>query len=168
MTHSENLLLQDRLWGNHYWQTREVISSAYANGPCLNIHINTLYEYVEMQGDNFGVLVKNRAAGIKLGLALRKHITVAIQIVQAGMGKKSITGLYEEWQINASDIANIYSTYNRKISYSKINMYMQSHLRTTLAEAMEIINGDCKEAYKKGEIALAHIEEMSQYIMSRF
>ena len=168
MNKSEVLLEQDRLWSSHYWQTREVIRDASSNSSCLSVDLATLYKYVDEQGVNFGILTKDPQAGKNLGEALRIHIDIAIKIVTAAIKKQSITELYKEWEVNASNIATIYARYNRRIRYKKMNILMQEHLNSTLDEAVAIISNNCADSYEKGEIALDHVYKMSSYIMSKF
>jgi hypothetical protein len=162
------LLDQDRLWSSHFWQTRAVVIDAATKSSCLKVDLDALYEYVDKQGVNFGLLTQNVKAGKKLAEALRIHIDIAVEIVTAAIQKKPIDELYKKWSVNAADVAAVYAKYNRRIKYKKMNKMMQAHLETTLAEAVAIISGNCTDSYEKGEAALDHVYMMSSYIMSKF
>jgi hypothetical protein len=165
---SELKLQEDRLWGTHYWNTREVIRDAVNSDQCLEVDLNSLYDNQIDIGTNFGELTKNKKAGRALSKALKIHIDIAVQIVLAAIKGESIENLYLKWQENASDIARVYHKYHHEIKYKKMNKMMQIHLETTLAEATAIIEKDCVKSYETGEIALNHIYMMSDYILSTF
>lgn len=152
------------LWSSHFWLTREVVTNAAGSSPCLGANLALLYENQVELGANFGALVHNAKAGKQLAAELKIHIDIAVQIVTAAIKGQSIDKLYKQWQKNASEIAAIYAKYGNGIRYEKINEMMQEHLATTLAEAVEIIKGNCQASAEAGEVALAHINHMSDYL----
>ena len=158
----------DSLWQSHYWYTRQVIRDAVSNSPCLNVDLDALYENQDDLGANFAKLTDNKKAGTKLTAALKEHITIAVNIVLAAIKGEDIKKLYAQWQVNASEIAEIYHHYNHCIKFKTMNKHMQEHLDTTLAEAVAIIEGNCAESYETGEVALAHVRVMAAYIASKF
>lgn len=169
MSENVNLeLQQDRLWSSHYWLTREVIRDAASKSPCLDADVAALMNNQKELGSNFAALTNNSKAGRELAKELTTHIEIAIEIVKMAIAGKNTDDLYKKWQANATQIAKIYNKYNRKIRLSKIDHMMQKHLSTTLAEAVAIIKGKCKDSQKLGYAALEHIQDMSDYINSKF
>jgi len=156
------------LWTAHFWLTREVVTDATYGIPCLNEDLAALYQNQKDLGHNFGELTKNREAGEKLAHLLKEHIRIAVEIVQAAIAGKDILNLYAEWKYNASEIAETYHKYNKKLKYKEMNKMMQEHLSTTLNEAVAIITKECKESRERGDIALEHIIHMADYINSKF
>jgi hypothetical protein len=161
-------LQQGQLWDDHYWRTREVIRDAASKSPCFEVDSEALYNNQDRLGENFSRLTGNEKAGIKLAKELRIHIDIAIGIVESALLGKDITNLYKVWQENATLIAKIYHKYHCPIKFKKMNEMMQEHLATTLAEAVAIISGTCKESQEAGDIALVHIRMMSAYLNSTF
>ena len=161
-------LEQDRLWGDHYWQTREVIRDAASNSPCLNVDVKSLFKNQVYLGRNFYKLTRNKTAGKHLAKELTIHIEIALEIVTLAIKGKSIDKAYKRWQENGRDVAKVYHKYHPKIEFHEMNRHMQTHLSTTLAEAVAIIQGTCEESYIAGKVALEHIRTMSSYINSKF
>jgi hypothetical protein len=161
-------LQQDRLWGDHFWETRAVVIDAATGNPCLTVDLKTLYENQANLGANFAALTGKKRAGEKLAAALTQHITIAVEIVLAAIANQSIDALYKQWQENAEVVAGIYHHYHHPIKFRKINQFMQGHLETTLNEAVAIIKGDCVASDAAGKIALEHIRMMADYLNSKF
>jgi hypothetical protein len=161
-------LQQGHLWDDHFWYTREVVRDAASGSSCFDVDSEALYENQDRLGENFALLTANQKAGDALAAALTVHIDIAIRIVSAALAGNDISELYKVWQENATRIAKIYHKYHCPIKFSIINEMMQEHLETTLAEAVAIISGNCRESYEKGEIALNHIRMMSAYLNSTF
>lgn len=167
--HTNELKLeQARLWEDHFWKTRIVVQAAASSNACLAADIKTLYANQDELGTNFGQLTRNVNAGKELAKELREHIRIAIEIVVAALAKKPTDALYKQWQKNATAIAEVYHKYNRNIRFETVNKLMQEHLKTTLAEAVAIIGGNCEDSVKKGDVALHHVREMADYINSKF
>jgi hypothetical protein len=161
-------LQQDRYWSDHYYLTREVIRDAVNGSPCLQVDLDALFLNQKDLGYNFEKLTQNRKAGDKLYKELKKHIEIALEIVALAIKGKSIDEAYKRWQYNGRAVACVYHKYHYPIDFKVMNHHMQDHLRTTLAEATAIIGKNCDESQKKGQLALDHVRDMSNYIMSKF
>jgi hypothetical protein len=160
----------DRLWSSHYWLTREVIVDAVAaaasENNCLTVNLDQLYNNQDELGANFARIVHCPKAGVKLAAALREHIRIAVLIVEAAIAGQPIDALYKLWQVNAEVIAGIYTKYGCTVNFRRMSELMQEHLKTTLNEAVAIIERDCALSASTGNIALKHIYMMSDYLMT--
>lgn len=157
-----------RLWNDHYYLTRQVIRDAVDSNAYLAIDTDMLYSNQDALGSNFSKLTHRNSANKKLSSLLRIHITIAIEIVKTMIVGKSTDELYEQWQQNGSKIAKTYHRYNRRISYNKMNVMIQTHLETTLAEIVTIVQKDCMASITTGTATLNSIRVMVDYINSKF
>lgn len=157
-------LMNDRLWADHFWYTEIVILDAISNSPCLGVHLEALMENQDNLGDLFAKVTGNRRAGEELTSALKEHINIAVELVQAAIAKKDTKEIYKRWQQNADVVSEIYHKYNRRIPLLSMKRMMQQHLETTLAEAVGYISGDCTAGYEAGEKALDHVRMMAQFL----
>src|SRR5437868_13603134 len=121
---------QDRLWGDHYWLTRQLIYDAVYGIPCLPQDLEALNQNQRDLGENFGKLVCSTNAGNKLTARLLEHIAIAVKIVLAAIQGDTATvqQQYALWVINAKQIAAIYNKYNSCIKLKVITQFMLGHL----------------------------------------
>lgn len=152
------------LWVAHYYLTRAVIIDAVNHSPYYDSDLAALYQNQKDLGAVFTKLTGSTRAGNELAYLLKEHITIALELVTMTMTGANTTPAYEMWQINADKIARLYSKYDKHINYVKINNMMQEHLRTTLAEATDIIQHNVAASAVSGAIALEHIKMMANYL----
>lgn len=156
------------LWVDHFYLTRQVIRDAVAGSVCLGAELNELLKNQENIGNNFAEMTRHRDAGNVLTVLLKQHIQIAVEIVKAAIAGQSIDNLNAQWKNNGNEIAACYHKYNYHIPYEEMSKMMQDHLKTTLDEAVAIIQKNCDQSVVKGDIALAHLKHMAHYINSKF
>lgn len=161
------ILDQNLLWSSHFYLTRQLLF-AVVNNSCVTNFEDQLLANQDLIGANFGALVDRKSAAKALSTLLREHIRIAVEIVGAASKGESINKLYEEWKLNAAEIGRCYHKYHQQIKERKIIKMMETHLKTTLDEATAILGGDCAKSVVTGDIALAHVKMMAEYIGSTF
>ncbi len=154
-----------KLWEDHIIWTRQVIVSAAAGLPDLNLAVERL---MQNQVD-IGNAVKpfyGDAAGDKLIALLKEHISGAYEVVaaaKAGDGAK-VDIANKAWYKNADDIAVFLSRANPdNWPVAEMKAHMKDHLDLTEAEAVARLQGrwaDDIAAFDKVHMQILNMADM--------
>jgi hypothetical protein len=163
-----------QLWEDHITWTRLFIVSAIADLPD---NAATTERLLQNQTD-IGNAIKpfyGDAAGDKLTVLLKEHITTAAELVAAAKvnDKQKLEDAKNRWYKNADDIASFLSGANPKNwPAGEMKAMMREHLDLTTGEAVAHLTKDWKgdiAAYDKIHEQILHMADMlSSGIISQF
>ena len=126
-----------RLWTDHVIWTRQYIISAVANAPDTEAAAGRL---LKNQGDIGAAVgsVYGTGAGKQVTDLLTKHITIAVDIVDAAKRKDDgrFKSANEEWDRNAGQIAQLLSSANPNWPQRDVTDLLMQHLNLTRKEVV--------------------------------
>ncbi len=162
------------LWEDHITWTRLFLVSTLANLPDKDAATQRL---LQNQAD-IGNAVKSfygDAAGEKLTVLLKEHITTAAEVVAAAQAddKAKLGDASKRWYVNADEIAAFLSGANPKNwPAAEMKTMMREHLDLTTAEVVARLQGDWAAdiaAYEKiHEQILKMADMLSSGIINQF
>jgi hypothetical protein len=163
-----------KLWEDHIVWTRQFVVSAVADLPDKAAATERL---LRNQAD-IGNAVKpfyGEAAGERLTVLLKGHITIAAELVAAARAKDTpkAEDAGRRWNANADEIATFLSGANPKAwPPAEMKKMMREHLDLTTAEVVARLRGDWAAdiaAYEKIHAQILHMADMlSAGIISQF
>jgi hypothetical protein len=162
-----------KLWEDHVTWTRLAIVSFAADLPDLSATTNRLLANQTDIGDAIKPYYGD-AAGDRLTVLLREHITTAVDILAAATAGDSagVQRASDRWYANADQIADFLAAANPHLSRTTMRAMMREHLDETLAEAVHRLNGDFAADVRDYDAVHHHIlvmaDTISDAIMQQF
>jgi hypothetical protein len=132
-----------KLWEDHITWTRLAIVSFIGDQPDLQATTNRLLANQIDIGNAINPYY-GAAAGDRLTVLLREHITLAVDILAAAKAGDSagVQRASARWYANANQIADFLAAANPHLSRTTMRTMMREHLDETLAEAVDHLKGD--------------------------
>lgn len=121
----------------HALRTRIVMQDEFSSSPFLQSNKDWLLQNQRDIGDAFGEFYGEHA-GEQVARAWTEHIVIAGKILVRLRLRESISEAYEQWEMNAKDIARLHCELNPFIDLSDMEKEMNAHLALTTAEAIEV------------------------------
>jgi hypothetical protein len=154
----ETKMAMRKLWEDHITYTRNYIISALAGLPDQDAVANRL---MTNQAD-IGNAIKpyyGAAAGDKLTMLLKDHITIATEVVSAAKGgdKAKLSAAQTKWSSNGKDIAAFLSGANPNWKKADLEMMLQKHLDLTTGEVVGRLNKNWAADIKSYDDGHAHM-----------
>jgi hypothetical protein len=161
------------LWEDHIVWTRQVIVSVIGGTPDASAAVDRLLRNQTDIGDAIKPFYGD-AAGDRLTALLREHIIVAGTLLStAKSGDTAAFGAAKaEWYRNGDDIARFLASANPNWPLSALQAAMNTHLDTTLDEAVARLTGDWEGdviAYDRVHDHILHMADtLSEGIIAQF
>lgn len=161
------------LWEDHIVWTRQVIVSVIAGSPDTEAALGRL---LRNQSD-IGNAIKpfyGDAAGDQLTTLLREHIVIAGTILATAKAgdTAAFAAAKTDWYRNGDDIARFLASANPRWPLAALQTEMNTHLDTTLDEAVARLTGDWKAdvvAYDRVHKHILHMADtLSEGIIAQF
>ena len=154
-----------KLWEDHVTWTRLAIVSFAGDLPDLQATTDRL---LANQAD-IGNAIKpyyGDAAGDRLTVLLREHITTAVDILVAAKAgdDAGVQRASERWYVNANQIADLLAAANPNLSRTTMRAMMREHLDETLAEAVDRLHGNYAADVRDYDAIHGHILVMADTI----
>lgn len=162
-----------KVWIDHTIWTRSYIVSAMSNRPDQK---DVLDRLLRNQQD-IGNVIKpyyGEEAGNKLADLLRKHILIAVKIVEAAKAgnQADVNRLEKDWHRNADDIAKFLSSANPNWKFKELQDMLYTHLQLITEIVLACLKGDWKAdiaATDKNEIHMIHLADiLTEGIVKQF
>jgi hypothetical protein len=151
------------LWADHFRYTREFIQAAVSNSPHVKKVETRLLRNQKDLGDHLTRALNWPEAGRDYHRLLKEHIVIAGEIVTAALAGQDIKALNAEWNRNGDAIGVfLHRVLESDAPVSVWTDAMRGHLKTTLAEAVALIQG--KDGIVQGDRASAHVNHMAMAI----
>jgi hypothetical protein len=161
------------LWEDHIVWTRMVIVDMVGGTPDTNAALTRL---LQNQTD-IGNAIKpfyGEAAGDRLTSLLRDHILIAGRLLTTAKtgDAAGFATAKDDWSANADDIARFLASANSRWPLADLRSAMQTHLDTTLDEAVARLTGDWTAdvvAYDRVHVHILHMADvLSDGIIAQF
>ncbi len=154
-----------KLWEDHVTWTRLAIVSFAGDLPDLQATTDRL---LANQTD-IGNAIKpyyGDAAGDRLTVLLREHITTAVDILAAAKAgdNAAVKRASDRWYANANQIADFLAAANPHLSRTTMRAMMREHLDQTLAEAVDRLHGNYAADVRDYDAIHRHILVMADTI----
>lgn len=130
-----------KLWEDHVTWTRVYIIDSVANLPAATASAQRLLQNQEDIGNSFKPFYGN-AAGDKITVLLKQHITGAVTIINAAKDKDTV-GLEKattDWYANGKELADYWNSLNPNWSKQGWEKMMKAHLDLTSEELINRLN----------------------------
>jgi len=162
-----------KVWIDHTIWTRSYIVSAMSNRPDQK---DVLDRLLRNQQD-IGNVIKpyyGEDAGNRLAELLRKHIHIAVKIVEAAKAgnQADIQKFDADWHRNADEIAKFLSAANPNWPFKTLQDMLYTHLQLIKEIVIACLHGDWKAdiaATDKNEIHMIHLADiLTEGIVKQF
>ena len=152
------------VWSRHVWWTREVII-AIANGlhSTDSSKAKLLKNPAEM-GDVFAPYYPDRTIR-KMEELFTTHLSMGGDIVSAAKAGDMVRvrDLTTAWYANADDIARFFASINPHYNESEVRKMMYEHLRLTILEATNYLQGRFDASIQTFDQIQAEAQTMADY-----
>jgi len=151
-----------RAWSQHVWWTREVIIGIAQGLPSTTASVNKLLTNPATMMAVFGNKCGQVSTG-RLQALFATHLSMGGDIVAASKAGDMAKAqeLTRQWYANADDIAREFA----RCGYSEemVRQMMYDHLRLTLMEASQYLQGKYPESIATFDQIQAEAEQMADY-----
>lgn len=135
------------LWAQHVFWTHEYIVAFAADLPESTEAANRLLKNQE----DIGNAIKpyyGEEAGNQLTMLLKEHITIAVDLLNAGKAndEERMDAAEKRWKENAEQIATFLNAANPEWDKEEVNNMLDEHLTLTHEGAMAQLDGKWKES----------------------
>jgi hypothetical protein len=154
-----------KLWEDHVTWTRLAIVSFVADSPDLQATVDRLMTNQTDIGDAIKPYYGD-AAGDRLTVLLREHITTAVDILAAAKAgdDAGVKRASDRWYANANQIADFLAAANHNLTLTTMRAMMREHLDDTHAEAVDRLHGNYAADVRDYDAIHAHILVMADTI----
>lgn len=135
------------VWLKHVWWTREVILAIANNAPWTNQSVEKLLQNPAEMAAVFAPFISPVAQKQMIEL-FKTHLSLGGDIVTAAKNGQTdrVAELQKQWHKNADQIAQLMASLGLGFNEKEVRKMLYHHLELTTSEALQVLNGQYKQA----------------------